>query len=465
MAVTTRFAPSPTGSLHIGGARTAVFNWLYARHHGGRFLLRIEDTDRTRSTRESEMEILESLRWLSLDWDAEPVRQSERMERYRSLAQQLIEEGKAYRCYMTAEELARMRDEARRRGEVFRYRREWASRGAAEGKPYAVRLLTPDEGVIEVHDLLRGVVSFPASEIDDFVILRADGTPTYNFAVVVDDADTGVTHVIRGEDHLSNTPKQLLIYEALGFKPPAFAHVSMILGPDKTKLSKRHGVTSVGVLREEGYLPEAIINYLARLGWSWGDQEIFSREELIEKFSLENVVKSPAIHNPEKLLWLNSWYLRNLPLEQVARRAVPFLEKLGLEPAIDERFLKVVELVRTRAKTLMDIARMSEYFFRPTFAVDEKAWAKFVNPDTKPLLEKVLEKLSTLESFDKDTLQKAYEEVTTETGTKLGKVAQPTRVALTGGPVSPGIFEVIELLGKEETLRRLRRAIDSVEGA
>ncbi|MGE0368154.1 MAG: glutamate--tRNA ligase, partial [Candidatus Dadabacteria bacterium] len=280
MTVRTRFAPSPTGSLHIGGARTAIFNWLFARHYGGTFVLRIEDTDRERSTEESIGEIIAGMTWLGLDWDEGPFRQSDRLGVYKSLAERLIESGDAYRCYVSAEELEAKRKEAQERGEVFRYRREWADKNAAPGKPYAVRLRTPDEGAIEITDLLRGVVSFDAADIDDFVILKTDGFPTYNFAVVADDSEMNITHVIRGDDHLTNTPRQALIYRALSLDMPKMAHVSMILGPDGKRLSKRHGDTSVIAYKDEGYLPDALVNYLTRLGWSFGDQEIFTREEL-----------------------------------------------------------------------------------------------------------------------------------------------------------------------------------------
>ena len=299
MTVRTRFAPSPTGSLHIGGARTAIFNWLFARHAGGEFILRIEDTDRTRSTEESIQEITQAMEWLGLDWDEGPFRQSDRLDIYQKLANELLESGKAYKCYVTPEELGEKRKEAQNTGEVLRYKREWDKVNEGVDNPYAIRLQTPDEGTIEVQDLLRGTVTFDAKEVDDFVILKRDGFPTYNFAVVVDDATMKITHVIRGDDHLINTPRQVLIYNALSYEIPKIAHVSMILGSDNKRLSKRHGATSVVAYKDRGYLPEAIINFLSRLGWSYGDQEIFSKTELIEKFTLDNVGKSAAVFNEE----------------------------------------------------------------------------------------------------------------------------------------------------------------------
>jgi glutamyl-tRNA synthetase len=465
MSVVTRFAPSPTGALHIGGARTAIFNWLYARHHGGKFLLRIEDTDQVRSTEESLEEILESLKWLGLDWDGTPVRQSARLEVYRTYAAKLVEAGKAYRCYLTPEELAVKREEAKAQGKPFRYRREWArGTGETDGKPFAVRLLTPDEGTIDFEDAIRGAISFDAREIDDFVILRADGFPTYNFAVVVDDAEMGITDVIRGDDHLANTPKQILIYEALGFAPPRFAHVSMILGQDKTKLSKRHGAHSVLAYRKLGYLPEAIVNYLARLGWSYGDQEIFSREELIEKFTLENIVKSPAVFNPEKLLWLNGWYIRTKSAEEIAALVIPILRERGYAVQLDARTIRVVDMLREREKTLLDIAKAAHYFFSDDIEYEEGARSKFLTEEQAPVIEALIEELSLLERFDQASIREAYDRITSRMGLPLVKVAQPTRVALTGGTVSPGIFEVMEVLGRDRVLSRLKRALHTIKG-
>lgn len=461
MTVRTRFAPSPTGSLHIGGARTAIFNWLFARHYGGTFILRIEDTDRERSTEESIGEIVEGMTWLGLDWDEGPFRQSDRLPLYKSLAERLIDSGSAYRCYVSAEELDAKRKEAQERGEVFRYRREWASVNAAPGKPYAVRLLTPDEGAVEIVDLLRGVVSFDAAEIDDFVILKTDGFPTYNFAVVADDSDMNITHVIRGDDHLTNTPRQALIYKALSLDMPEMAHVSMILGPDGKRLSKRHGDTSVIAYRDEGYLPDALVNYLTRLGWSFGDQEIFTREELVEKFTLDNVGKSAAVFNMEKLDWLNGWYIRNKPAGEIAALVLPILRKRGINAESGRKLEMIVKELGQRAKTLLDIVNSIGYFYADEITFDEKAAEKFLTPETGEILKDLSEMMASGE-LTNDGLHTAFDKIMEERGIKMGAIAQPVRVALTGGTISPGIFEVMEILGKDEVLKRLARAVQYI---
>ncbi len=462
MTVRTRFAPSPTGSLHIGGARTAIFNWLFARHHGGEFILRIEDTDRSRSTEESILEIRDAMEWLGLDWDEGPFRQSDRLHIYKDLAEKLMSSGHAYRCYVTPEELEEKRKEARERGEVFHYKREWADRNAGPDKPFAIRLLTPDDGTIEVRDILRGKVVFDAGEIDDFIILKTDGFPTYNFAVVADDALMGITHVIRGDDHLINTPRQVLIYEGLSLEVPELAHVSMILGPDGKRLSKRHGATSVVEYRKEGYLPDALVNYLTRLGWSYGDQEIFSTGELIEKFTLDSVGKSAAVFNPEKLDWLNGWYIRNKPPEEIAKLVLPILLDKGIKAELDNKLVMIVKELSQRAKTLLDITDSLGYFYADEIEYEEKAAGKFLTPGMTEVLRDLTERLSLPESFTAEEIQKVFEGIMEERGVKLGTIAQPVRVALTGGTVSPGIFEVMEILGKDEVIRRLGKAIDYI---
>ena len=462
MSVKTRFAPSPTGSLHLGGARTAIFNWLFARHHGGEFVLRIEDTDQARSTEDSLNEIYDSMKWLGLDWDGTPIKQSERLELYKEYANKMLGSGKAYKCYVTPEELAEKRKEAQEKGEFFQYKREWANENAGPDKPYSIRILTPDTGEIEVHDILRGKISFNAKEIDDFVILRMDGFSTYNFAVVIDDALMELTHIIRGDDHLINTPKQRLIYDALGLNIPKFAHVSMIHGADKTKLSKRHGATSVEAYRNDGYLPEAMINYLTRLGWSHGDEEIFSKEELIEKFTLDNVGKSPAVFNPEKLQWLNAHYIKEKPAKEIAQLILPLMNKNGFNAEYDNKLLMIIEQLRERSKTLNDFVSQSSYFYNEVTEYEEKAKNKFLTEDTKPILKALMEKLGSVENFTYDNIQKALEEVVVELDLKFGKIAQPMRVALTGGTVSPGIGEVIEILGKEKVISRIQKAIDFI---
>ena len=459
MKVRTRFAPSPTGSLHIGGARTAIFNWLFARHAGGEFILRIEDTDRTRSTEESIQEITQAMEWLGLDWDEGPFRQSDRLDIYQKLANELLESGKAYKCYVTPEELGEKRKEAQNTGEVLRYKREWAKVNEGVDNPYAIRLQTPDEGTIEVQDLLRGTVTFDAKEVDDFVILKRDGFPTYNFAVVVDDATMKITHVIRGDDHLINTPRQVLIYNALSYEIPKIAHVSMILGSDNKRLSKRHGATSVVAYKDRGYLPEAIINFLSRLGWSYGDQEIFSKTELIEKFTLDNVGKSAAVFNEEKLDWLNGWYIRNKPPQEIAQLVIPILKEKGLEVELDEKLIKIIKELSQRAKTLLDITNTINYFYTEEIEYEEKAKNKFLKAENKPVLQDLVDKLSNLSNFNMDETHKVFDRVMEERELKLGKIAQPVRVALTGGTVSPGIFEVMDILGKDEVLKRLNAAI------
>jgi glutamyl-tRNA synthetase len=463
MSVRVRFAPSPTGALHIGGVRTAIFNWLFARHHSGKFILRIEDTDRTRSTEESIAEILDAMKWLGLDWDEGPFRQSDRLSIYKSYAQKLIQVGKAYRCYCTQEELEARRKGAEKLGKVYRYEGTCRNlKSPPSDKSYAIRLMTPEIGSIEVQDLIRGIIIFDAKEIDDFIIQKTDGFPTYNLAVVIDDATMDITHVIRGDDHIANTPKQVLIYEALSQEIPKFAHVSTILGSDKAKLSKRHGATSVVAYREMGYLPDALVNYMTRLGWSYGDQEIFTKQELIEKFTLENVGKSPAVFNPEKLLWLNGWYIRNKPAEEIAELIIPFLKKKGLNVTLDERLIKIVSILRERAKTLVELANSADYFFVDEVTYEDAAKKKFLSAETLPIFETLLEKLSSLVEFTVLELQNIFGEITEKRGIKLVQVAQPVRVALTGGTVSPGIFEVMEILGKEKVIERLKKAVHHI---
>ena len=476
MDVRTRFAPSPTGALHIGGARTAIFNWLFARHYGGKFILRIEDTDQTRSTEDSIAEILDAMTWLGLDWDEGPLRQSERLSVYQSYAEKLLDAGKAYRCYCTTEELEARRKEAQSQGRVYRYEGTCRNRfdpstssGLTTGlesypsdKPFAIRIKTPNTGTIKVEDLIRGIINVDAKEIDDFVIQKTDGFPTYNFAVVIDDVTMNISHVIRGDDHIANTPKQILIYEALSFETPKFAHVSMILGSDKTKLSKRHGAISTVAYRDMGYLPDALLNYLVRLGWAHGDQEVFSKEELVEKFTLENVGKSPAVFNPEKLLWLNGLYIRTKPAEEIAKLVIPFLEKKGFKVTLDEKLVKIVESLKERAKTLVDFAESVDYFFIDEIKYEEAAKKRFLTPEVVPIFETLIDKLSLLQDFNVTELQKVFGEIIEQRGLKMVQVAQPVRVALTGGTVSPGIFEVMEILGKDRVMERLKRAVSTI---
>ena len=462
--IKVRFAPSPTGFLHIGGVRTALFNWLFARNHGGKFILRIEDTDLSRSTEESIQEILESMRWLGLDWDEGPFRQTERQEIYSQKVEQLLAAGKAYSCYCTPEELDRKRSEAQKAGLKPKY--DGTCRNLSDvpkGVPSVIRFKAPLEGSVVVEDLLRGKVVFDITELDDLIIQRTDGTPTYNFVVVVDDSEMGITHVIRGDDHLSNTPRQCLLYDALDYVRPQFSHISMILGQDKARLSKRHGATSALAYRDMGYLPDAMINYLARLGWSHGDQEIFSRKELIEHFSFDSVNTSAAIFDADKLSWVNEQYIQSTPPGELAQLLDPHLVTTGVlakDHGLNmQEIAKVIPCLKGRAKTLIEMAEKSAFFFKKQVEFDEKARSKFLTDEVKPLLEKVINGLSALDDFSSDKIESLFKKTVEEESLKLGKLAQPVRVALTGTTVSPGIYDVILLLGKEQTLKRLRDVI------
>ena len=461
--IKVRFAPSPTGFLHIGGVRTALFNWLFARHHGGKFILRIEDTDLSRSTEESIQEILESMRWLGLDWDEGPFRQTERQEIYTKKIMHLLSTGKAYHCYCTPEELDQKRNDAQKAGLKPKYDGTCRKRTDTPEKPYVVRFKAPQEGSVVVEDMLRGKVIFDIAELDDLIIQRTDGTPTYNFVVVVDDSEMGITHVIRGDDHLSNTPRQCLLYDALDFKRPRFSHISMILGQDKTRLSKRHGATSALAYRDMGYMPDAMINYLARLGWSHGDQEIFSREEMIEHFSFESVHTSAAVFDADKLSWLNEHYIKSTPTQELAKHLEPHLVKtkvLQKDHGLSwQEIARVVPCLNERSKTLLEMAEKSAFFFKQQVEFDEKARNKFLTDEAKPLIEKIITELAALESYSLENIESLFKKIVEEEGMKLGKLAQPVRVALTGATVSPGIYDVILLLGKEETLKRLKNVV------
>lgn len=455
-----RFAPSPTGFLHIGGARTALFNWLLARNRGGKFILRIEDTDQVRSTKESIDAILDSMRWLGLDWDDGPVYQTDRLSMYREHADRLLREGKAYPCYCTPEELEEKRKVALREKRKPKYDGKCRNLSAPiPGRIPAIRFKAPQEGKTILPDLIKGTIEFDNGEMDDLVILRSDGWPTYNFSVVVDDATMGITHVIRGDDHVNNTPRQILLYQAFGYPLPQFAHVPMILGGDKARLSKRHGATSVMAYQEMGYLPEALVNYLVRLGWSSGDQEVFTREELIRKFSLDNVGRSAAVFNAEKLLWLNGVYIRQESPEKLAGLLLPFLEARGLKPRSMGWLAEVTATLRERARTLVEMADQAEFYLRDDFAVDEKSEKKHLTPAVKEPLGILLGRLEPLPEIDEKGLEEIFKEIAAAQNLKLGAIAQAVRVALTGKSVSPGIYEVMRILGREEVLKRLARAI------
>ncbi len=463
--IRTRFAPSPTGSLHIGGARTALFNYLYAKHHNGVFVLRIEDTDIERSKEEHTKGILEGLAWLGINWDEGPFFQTARMDLYREYAYKLLEAGKAYKCYCTAETLEKKRENALKEGRKPIYDRtcrDQKTRDDSDGLPYVIRFKSPIEGEVSFVDLVRGKITFRCEELDDLIIFRSDSTPTYNFTVVIDDALMGITHIVRGDDHINNTPRQILIYEALGFPVPQFAHVPLIHGKDKTRLSKRHGATNLLEYRNDGFLPEALINYLARLGWAYGDEEVFSRDDLIGKFDLNNVGKSPSIFDMDKLSWLNGHYLKTLPVEEVARRLIPFIEALGVAIEDTNMVSPIVVNLRDRSKTLKDMALQAEFFFRDDFTYDETARGKFLTVATKPILEDFYKGLMELPSLEGDKTKGLIEGLVGKYNTKPVNIIQPIRVALSGKTVTPGIFEVIEILGRKNVEKRVARAIESI---
>jgi glutamyl-tRNA synthetase len=460
-----RFAPSPTGHLHVGGARTALFNWLYARHHGGVFILRIEDTDRERSTDDNINAIVEALQWLGLDWDEGPptpgYRQTERLALYREHAERLLRAGRAYYCDCPPQDLEKQRKAAEARKETFRYSGRCRDRGLTAG---ALRLRIPDDGTTVVDDLIHGPVSFDHRQLDDWILVRTDGTPTYNFSAVVDDVTMRITDVIRGNDHLSNTPKQVLCYEALGYPVPRFAHVSMILGPDRSRLSKRHGATSVQAFRDAGILPEAMVNYLARLGWSHGDQEIFTRTELVELFDIKNVSAAGAVFDQTKLEWLSQEYLKRLDGATLVERAAPFLAHMGITLTDRTRAARALETLRERAKTLVDLAEGSRFYFEQPRAYESKAAQKLLTPDGGARLDRIIARLDRQEPFAADALEAAYRELAAAMGLKLVDLAQLTRLALTGATASPPLFEVMSILGREEVLARLRIARVAVPG-
>ncbi len=465
-SVRVRFAPSPTGYLHIGGARTALFNHLFARHHGGTFILRIEDTDRERSTQESIQAILDALTWLGLDWDEGPFFQSQRADLYREHAERLQREGKAYRCYCTPEELETKRQAAMKVGRKPMYDRTCRNRTAPNaGRPFTLRFKAALDGDTVVADLVKGHVVFQNRELDDLILVRSDGTPTYNFCAVVDDALMAITHNIRGEDHLVNTPKQLQLYRALGYSEPAFAHIPLILGTDRTRLSKRHGATSVMAYRDMGYLPDALVNYLARLGWSHGDQEIFTRAELIEKFAIEDVGKSAGVYNAEKAEWLNFQYLKALPPAELAQAVKPYITAKGYAvPGDDQWLARMVATLRERAKTLVELVNLGQFYLRPTISIDAAAARKLLKPDILDPLRALRAQLVEVVQWNADTIHGSFEVVTGRFKLSLGQIAQPVRVAITGGTSSPGIFEVLDVLGKQRTIERLDRAIELIAG-
>ena len=459
--IRTRFAPSPTGYLHIGGARTALFSWAYARRHGGKFILRIEDTDTERSTAASTQAILDAMDWLGLDYDEGPFYQMQRLDRYREVVEQLLASGHAYRCYASKEELDTMREHQRAAGLKPRYDGRWRpeqARGKTppEGVQPVIRFRNPDDGTVTWDDLVKGPISFANEELDDLVIMRADGVPTYNFGVVIDDWDMNITHVIRGDDHVNNTPRQINIYRALGAEVPLFGHVPMILGEDGERLSKRHGAVSVMQYFDDGYLPEALNNYLARLGWSHGDDEVFGLEQLVEWFDLGHISRSPAKFNPEKLLWLNAHYLKQTDDARLAELVTPFLAKDGCKTDGGPDLAKVVALLKERVSTIEELADAAVYFYRrlePQQAMREQHYLVGVGTAMDALRER-------LRSVDwaRAAIGEAIKTTATERGWKMPKIAMPLRVMVTGEAQTPAIDAVLELLGRQETLARMDAA-------
>ncbi|MEZ4704944.1 MAG: glutamate--tRNA ligase [Bdellovibrionota bacterium] len=453
-SVRVRFAPSPTGYLHIGGARTALFNYLYAKKHGGTFVLRIEDTDRERSTQEAVDAILDGMTWLGLRWDEGPFFQTQREDLYKQEIDKLLASGRAYRCYCSPQELDTMRESLRSQGKKPMYDQRCRHRtDQPTDKPFVIRFAVP-EGQTVIEDVIKGPVTIAHKEIEDLVIARSDGTPTYNFVVVVDDHDMAISHVIRGDDHLANTPKQILLAQALGYRVPVFAHLPLILGKDKTRLSKRHGATAVQMYREEGYFPHSLINFLARLGWSHKDQEIFSLEELIEKFGLEAVGKSPGVFNEEKLLWINQHYIKEKPYEEVMDGVAQFIEITPAQKA-DPQSRKTIEVLRDRAKTLKELAHLAAFHFQHDVTPDLELKTQLYVDSVKPAYSELMEKLKDSD-FSHESVEAIFGQVLKNHGLKFPQLGKLVRLALTGGGYGPGVYELFEILGKERSLHRLQ---------
>ena len=461
--IITRFPPSPTGYLHIGGARTALFNWLYARKKRGKFVLRIEDTDQARSTKTSVDAIFKSLEWLGIDWDDGPYFQTDRYDIYSSYIQKLLDSGHAYYCNCTPEEVNAMREEARAKGQNPMYNGKCREMNLEGGPGMVVRIKAPRMGSTVVEDVIKGNTSFPNSELDDFIIQRSDGSPMYNMAVVVDDITMGINTIIRGDDHLVNTPKQILIYNALSADLPIFGHVPMVLGSDRARLSKRHGAMSVSEYRNMGYLPDAMINYLVRLGWSFGDQEFFTRKELIEKFSLDHIGKSPSMFDMNKLTALNAKHIQAKTPAELSNELMPLLLQKEVKIKLEDDLEKAIETLQPRSKTLVEMAESAMFYFKEDIEFEEKAAKKFLKPESLAPLKKSLEYMEALKEFTEKNLEDALKKVMDETSLKFGKIAQPLRVALTGTTVSPGIFEMILTLGRKKTLMRIKKAIQHIE--
>ena len=457
--IITRFPPSPTGYLHLGGARTALFNWLYARHTNGRFVLRFEDTDRERSTKESVDAIFEALEWLGIDWDEGPYYQSERTDVYKSYAEKLIESGHAYYCTCSPERLEEVRKKGMEADGNMKYDGLCREKGLKAQEGAVIRFKVPHSGATVIEDKVKGNIVFQNTDIEDFIIFRSDGSPMYNLAVVIDDITMNVNTIIRGDDHISNTPKQILLYKALGHPLPDFAHVPMVLGSDKTRLSKRHGAMSVTAYKEMGFLPEAMINFLVRLGWSHGDQEFFTVKELIEKFSLDSIGKSAGVFNPEKLTALNADHIQAKTPEELSELLIPFLNKRGIAAEKGEFIEKVIETLIKRSKTMDEMAEAALFYYKDIETYEEGGVKKFFNSDILDPLSFLVDELKPLADLSQKTQEGAFMAVMEKTGLKFGKVAQPVRLALTGKTASPGIFEIIEILGKEESIKRLEAAM------
>lgn len=455
--IRVRFAPSPTGYLHIGGARTALFNYLWAKKMGGTFVLRIEDTDRERSTKPAVEAILDGMKWLGLNWDEGPFFQTERLDLYKTKIDYLLEKGHAYRCYCTPDELETMRNRLLAQGKKPKYDGRCKGKPLDDTKPFTIRFDVP-KGETVIDDLVKGKVVFNNDEIEDLIIARSDGFPTYNFVVVVDDMDMKISHVIRGDDHLNNTPKQVLLGLALGNKIPKFAHLPLILGEDKQRLSKRHGATSVQSYREMGYFPHAIINFLARLGWSYKDQEIFSLEEMIEKFEVTSVGKSPGVFNPEKLLWINQHYMKEKPYEEVLAGVEHFI-KIPDEKKKDPHLKETIDALRDRAKTLDEMARMAAFFIDDHFEVDAEQIVKFVPKELTATLKIFVQELQALPNVNHDAIGEMFKKVLAATNLKMKELGHPLRIILTGSEFSPGIYKVVEILGKDKTIKRIEKAL------
>ena len=461
--VVTRFPPSPTGSLHVGGARTALFNWLFARHTGGRFVLRIEDTDTKRSTQASADAIFESLQWMGIDWDEGPFYQSQRSALYEETIEKLLSAGQAYYCVCSPEKLDEMRRRAMATGGKPKYDGTCREKQLPCTDQAVVRFMAPLSGSTVLPDVVKGDIGFQNDELDDFILMRSDRTPTYNFAAVVDDISMGINTIIRGDDHVMNTPKQILLYRALESELPVFAHVPMVLGSDRSRLSKRHGAMSVTAYRDMGYLPDAFINYLARLGWSHGDQEFFTRKELIEHFSLENIGRSAGIFDPEKLLALNADHIMASSPADLVKPLSPFLQQHGVHIEDGKTIEQVIRTLQPRSKTLKDMAADALFYFQDAISYDPKAAGKFLRAEAAEPLKLLMAELRQVDRFTEKHLETAFKAVMEQTGLKLGKIAQPVRVALTGRSASPGIFEITEIIGKQKVLQRLGKAVEYIE--